>query len=318
MPPLTPSHLGGRVVIRVNAGLIDGRERFTDVLGELVEISDRSLVVRRDDGTRETISAEVVVAAKPVPPRPVKYSEIAALERIGADHWPAPDTEWLGGWLLRAASGWTKRANTALPLGDPGMPLKDAVARVGDWYGERGLPPAFAVPLPLSRGVGELLRETGWVEQARVEVRTRSLGDWTPVSRPDLPPVRVDPGPSLEALSLVSARRGELPQVALTVLGGPAKTGFAVLKLDGEVAAFGRGAVSEGWLGLSLVEVAGHARRRGLGTYLMGALMEWGREQGADRAYLQVEEENTAALAMYDRLGFAVHHTYVNWGVSAA
>ncbi|WP_285667423.1 GNAT family N-acetyltransferase [Actinorhabdospora filicis] len=298
--------------------MIEGRERFTDVLGELVEISDRSLVVRRDDGSRETISAEVVVAAKPVPPRPVKYSEIAALERVGADHWPAPDTEWLGGWLLRAASGWTRRGNSALPLGDPGMPLKDAVARVGDWYGARGLPPAFAVPLPLSRGVGELLRETGWEEQVRVEVRTRALADWVSAARPDLPPVRIDSAPSMDALSLVSARRGELPQVALTILGGPPKTGFAILRLDDAVAAIGRGVVSEGWLGLSLIDVAVDARRRGLGTYIMGALMEWGRELGAERAYLQVEDTNAAALAMYDRLGFTVHHTYVNWGVSAA
>lgn len=310
MPPLTPAHLGGRVVIRMNAGKIDGRERFTDVLGDLVEISDRSLVLRRDDGTRETIPADAIVAAKPVPPRPVKYSEIAALERIAADHWPAPDTEWLGGWLLRAAAGWTRRANTALPLGDPGMPIKDAVARVGDWYGERGLLPGFSVPLPLSRGVGEHLRETGWTEEVRVEVRTLALDDWTPSARPDLPPVRIDPAPSMEALSLVSARRGELPQVALTILGGPSRTGFASLRLDGAIAAIGRGVVSEGQLGLSLIEVAEHARRRGLGAYMMGALLEWGREQGAGRAYLQVETGNTAAMTMYDRLGFTVHHTY--------
>ena len=66
---------------------------------------------------------------------------IADLERAAAEHWQAADRAALGEWLLRAAGGFTGRANSALPLGDPGMPLPDAVAAVAAWYRSRACPP---------------------------------------------------------------------------------------------------------------------------------------------------------------------------------
>ena len=38
---------------------------------------------------------------------------IADLETRAARGWQAPQEEWLGGWLLRAADGFTGRANSA-------------------------------------------------------------------------------------------------------------------------------------------------------------------------------------------------------------
>ena len=71
---------------------------------------------------------------------------IEDLECAAALHWQAPETERLGDWLLRAAEGFTGRANSALPLGDPGVPLPEAVAVVEDWYRRRALPPMIVVP----------------------------------------------------------------------------------------------------------------------------------------------------------------------------
>ncbi|HEY1175591.1 MAG TPA: GNAT family N-acetyltransferase [Phytomonospora sp.] len=315
MPSLTAEHVGGRVVIRLNAGVRDGRERLTDVLGELLEISDRSLLIRRDDGTELKIDADAVVAAKPVPPRPVRYSAIAKLERIAAAHWPAPDTAEIGEWLLRAADGWTYRANTALVTGEPGKPSADAVAEVEDWYRRRGLIPAFSVPLPYARRFGAELEELGWTGNAPTHVMTRSLADWPSPDRPDLPPVAIGQAPNMDFLNMVSARRGSLPQIALSVLTGAPRTGFATLRVDGEPLAIARGAVSDGWLGMSLVEVAEPARRRGIATYVIDALVQWA---GADNAYLQVESFNEGAIALYERLGFTLHHTYVNYVAPSA
>ena len=68
------------------------------------------------------------------------------LERAAALHWQAPETEPLGEWRLRAAAGFTGRANSALPVGDPGLPLPEAVAAVEAWYRRRGLPPMIVLP----------------------------------------------------------------------------------------------------------------------------------------------------------------------------
>lgn len=67
--------------------------------------------------------------------------KIIQLEQVAAGLWRAPVSGRLGSWLLRAADGFTGRANSALPLGDPGVPLPAAVAAVSDWYRTRGLPP---------------------------------------------------------------------------------------------------------------------------------------------------------------------------------
>ena len=45
---------------------------------------------------------------------------IAELETVAALGWRAPQEEPLGGWLLRAAGGFTGRANSALAAGDTG------------------------------------------------------------------------------------------------------------------------------------------------------------------------------------------------------
>ena len=86
------------------------------------------------------------------------------LERAAALHWQAPETEPLGEWRLRAAAGFTGRANSALPLGDPGLPLPEAVAAVEDWYRRRDLPPMIVLP----QGAGPdplpaYLAERSWV-----------------------------------------------------------------------------------------------------------------------------------------------------------
>jgi N-acetylglutamate synthase len=93
---------------------------------------------------------------------------IEDLERAAALHWQAPETESLGEWRLRAADGFTGRANSALPLGDPGLPLPEAVTAVEEWYRRRALLPMIVVPKVLLQGtppdpLEDLLAERGWV-----------------------------------------------------------------------------------------------------------------------------------------------------------
>ena len=77
--------------------------------------------------------------------------------------------------------------------------------------------------------------------------------------------------------------------------------------VDGEVvfatiagAAVGRAAVTEApdgtrWVGLSAVQVVETQRRRGHARTLCAALLAWGAERGATRAYVQVLADNAAA-----------------------
>src|SRR5205085_11550376 len=99
-------------------------------------------------------------------------TSVEDLERAAALGWRATETARVGEWLLRAAGGFTGRANSALALGDPGVPVAEAVARVAPWYAERGLRPLFLLPTPSRYAPaldGELDRR-GWTHGDEVRV----------------------------------------------------------------------------------------------------------------------------------------------------
>jgi [ribosomal protein S18]-alanine N-acetyltransferase len=52
------------------------------------------------------------------------------------------------------------------------------------------------------------------------------------------------------------------------------------------------------------IAIAGPARRRGLGTRLVGELLDLARAQGAAAVFLEVRESNQAARALYEKWAF--------------
>ena len=52
------------------------------------------------------------------------------------------------------------------------------------------------------------------------------------------------------------------------------------------------------------IAIAGAARRRGLGTRLLGELLDLARAKGADAVFLEVRASNRAAQALYEKWSF--------------
>jgi GNAT superfamily N-acetyltransferase len=295
--------VGHKVVLRRVAG-----DRLADVVGVLVDAGPDLLVVRRRDGSRVEVPRSEVTVLKAVPAAP---RDVLALEEVAALGWPAPETRWLGRWLLRAAEGWTGRGNSVLPLGEPGLPLDEALATVTAWYGERGLPGRFTIPTPARELLDGALTARGWRPYNPTTVLTADLEVVLRRLPADDRPVTIEPAPGPDWLGLYHYRGGSsLPPVARALLAGPPVVGFAVLREGGRPVAIARGSVDEGWVGVTAVEVDPDHRRRGLGTAVMRAILDWGRGRGATSTYLQVADDNAGALALYDSLGFARHHGY--------
>jgi ribosomal protein S18 acetylase RimI-like enzyme len=318
MPRVAAGELVGRKVVvrRITGGpgsTSGGRPRYSDVVGVLVAAGPATLSVRRQNRSLVDIPRSEVHLVKPVPAAP---RDVLALEEVALAGWPAPDTRWLGRWLLRAAEGFTGRANSVLPLGDPGRPLDQALAEVAAWYGERGLSSRVVIPVPAREALDAALAVRGWtiynptqVLTADVEVTLRTLPE-----RPDLPPVTVEDTLSDDWIGAYHYRGGGgLPQVGRAILTGSRQPGFAVVRAGGTagpVLAIGRASVDDGWVGVTAVEVDPGHRRRGLAGHVLRELLRWAADLAATSAYLQVAEENEAALALYHRLGFAPHHRY--------
>ena len=52
------------------------------------------------------------------------------------------------------------------------------------------------------------------------------------------------------------------------------------------------------------IAVAGMARRRGLGSRLLGEFLDLARERGAESVFLEVRESNRAARVLYEKWAF--------------
>jgi N-acetylglutamate synthase len=243
---------------------------------------------------------------------------ILELERVAAAHWCGTDQEWLGDWLLRAADGFTGRANSALPLGDPGRPLDDALAAVTGWYRARGLPPMIAVPLPLgdcaSHQIDNQLSERGWpTRPGPAYVMTANLAPQVVApALPDGARFQVDDEPDDQWLAMYHYRgQDRQPPVMRPVLMSAPSRAFASIRSGGgEVLAIGRLSIAGGWAGITAVEVDRTRRRAGLGAALTRGICAEAALRGAGRVFLQVETTNLAAIALYQRCGFSYSHRY--------
>ncbi|MET8344901.1 GNAT family N-acetyltransferase [Streptomyces microflavus] len=315
---ITPADVGKRVSVRRRPEGDGAGAEFTDTVGVLTSWNDGVVSITRKSGESVHIVESSLVAGKVVPAAPARRRGPAAsfreLAAVTARAWQPVESEPLGEWRLRAAGGFTRRANSALPLGDPGMPLGEAFGRIERWYEERGLP-AYIQTATGAEGTQETLcaelERHGWRREVTAEVRIAALAPVGDLDA-DVTAVRLTREPDEAWLSRYQRFSTPGPHV-LRVLGSGPAVWFATVagEAGGEApAAIGRCVVDGRWAGFMAVEVAPEHRRRGLATSVMAALARRALDEGASAAWLQVEEDNEGARALYDGMGFAAHHRY--------
>lgn len=306
---ITPADVGKRVSVRQLTSSADEKSTYRDTIGVLTSWDAGVVSITRGNGELVRIAESVLVAGKVVPPAPARRglrvppATPEDLAAAASRAWPATETTRLGDWELRASGGFTRRANSVLVAGDPRMPLPQALMAVRQWYAERGLPPLLQVHD--GSPYAQELDAAGWAPEAETLVRTAPLAPLT--SLPDrgaTGPVELSRTASAQWLAAYH-RTGELSEAARGVVAGGPSVWFATAP-----GAIGRAVVDGRWALFGAVEVAPEHRRKGLALAVMGALAQRAYAEGATAAYLQVEADNAAARALYDRLGFVDHHRY--------
>jgi len=238
---------------------------------------------------------------------------IELLERACADAWPALVDEPLGQWRMRAAGGFTGRANSTLAVGAPDRPVTRALYAAGGFAARHGIPARVQVPVgspfeaeftaagwrsddqhPVADGVlvlaGELSALAGEVPD-EVTTTAQPPEDWWPLAVGE-------PEPTPAQRHVLTA-------------GNDLRFGLA--RITGRLAGVVRGAVVGELLHIGRLAVDPDFRRRGLARAVMAATAAWAQGRGALRYVLQVTENNHAAVALYRDLGATEHHRYRYW-----
>jgi len=318
--------IGSRVVVRYR--LAEGAEAAaTDFVGELVARNDDFLVVDTKTERVKLIRADVV-AAKDVPPpasRPGRAHERVSaddLEKVMAKGWQALDRGGVGEWVLRASEGFTGRANSALVVGDPSLPVDKAIDYVEKWYAERDRPPIFQVHGERGFVVDEIPAAAALIERGyavgggrhdwqRVLVMTGLSASVPPLTE-ESAPVTADAELKLDWLMSYGEQRTIVPGATEAVLTG--SDGQLFLSVtdpeSGRIIALARMAIHPGWAGVFGLWVHPDHRRQGLATTVVSAIAMVARENNMPAMYLQVSADNADGVAFWERLGFGVHHEY--------
>jgi N-acetylglutamate synthase len=233
------------------------------------------------------------------------------LESHAVSAWPATVTERLdGGWVLRATPGLDRgRSNHALtPCRELlAAEIPAAIASVERFADRHGIPTGIQVsPVTLHGGLMGELDRRGWSRRWPVLVLAADRDDaaWR---KPEVTSSleRADHATPewLAAWARCEPSRDVEAHIGTVFRDLAGRATFA--RLDD--AAVGIAVDHDDLVGLFCLAVDPARRRSGLGTTMVRSLLA---EAVASTAYLQVEEDNTRAVALYERLGFAEAYRY--------
>jgi GNAT superfamily N-acetyltransferase len=249
------------------------------------------------------------------PPPGLPVELLSRIEDAGLNASAPPQQRWVDGWLARFSPGKAQRARCVNALAPGRLALPEKLAECQALYRAARLRLIFRItPFSQPPGLDDWLSRRGYqrfddtrvlvcpalahhhseaapegmrFENAGCEAYAHIVGEFRGTALP---------GRQAHAERL---RHSPVPYHGLLLRAG-----------DGEVLACGQVAIESDLAGLYDVFTAPAARGRGLARRLCARLLSQAQEQGARTAYLQVDADNLAALAVYRRLGFIDGYGY--------
>jgi GNAT superfamily N-acetyltransferase len=217
------------------------------------------------------------------------------------------------GWLLRLSPGKAKRARSVNPHFGSSLPVDEKIDRCERIYAARELPALFRMtPFVKPVDLGPALERRGYVVFDSTLVQGVSLARLPDVALPAHVELVT---PSLaEFVDAIGDMRRSSPVQRAAHLERLACTPLAmhavVARVDDRAVGCGQVALDDRLAGVYDMMTVADMRGRGVAKVIVRALLTWASQHGATHGFLQVNDDNLPARAVYRRFGFETTYAY--------
>lgn len=241
---------------------------------------------------------------------------LSRIEDAGLNASAPPQQRWVDGWIVRFCAGKAKRARCINAVAAGQLPVTEKLALCQRVFDEARLPLIVRMT-PMSQPASL----DAWLDAAGL----RAFDDTRVMINADLS--RLEAEPFDDTVSLQHVGHHAFAQIVGQLRGSPLSQQQAhaqrlelspvpfdawVLRRvrEGTVLACGQMAIEADLVGLYDVFTASQERNQGWARKLCAHLLRKAQQKGAGVSYLQVDASNSAARAVYQRLGFADGYAY--------
>ena len=244
---------------------------------------------------------------------PTLHADAARIEEAGLNALQTQQQLFYDGWVLRLSPGKAKRGRSVNAHFGSSLPLTRKIAYCEQLYAAHRLPTLFRMtPFAKPADLDATLERRGYVRFDDTLVQTLDLT--TSGSAPPRVDVDIASTPVTEFVDAVAKLRGSTPEQQAAHLERLALSPLAlhplVARIDGVSVACGQIACDDDIAAVYDMVTAAEWQGRGLASALVDALLGHARSRGARLAFLQVNDDNGPALAVYRKFGFATAYRY--------
>jgi len=238
---------------------------------------------------------------------------VRRLEAVGFRAWPAASIQYDGAWQLRLTAGHpSKRLNSVNPL-DPSdhNDLEGRIERAAQRFSAYGRPLVFRQTPLAPEPLEAFFDAHRWPRFEETIVLMADIHDVDLDDALDQLPIR-DVGRYVDASLKVHGRDKSL-KPGLTEVLSSIRPPSGLFVLDGGASCPAATALcihDNDLAGIFELATRADLRRQGYGRKVVATALRWARMRGARKAWLQVEAENDAAIALYRHFGFAEVYRY--------
>ena len=245
--------------------------------------------------------------------RPTMHADAARIEEAGLNALQTQQQLFYDGWVLRLSPGKAKRGRSVNAHFGSSLPLTRKIAYCEQVYAAHRLPMLFRMtPFAKPADLDAALEQRGYRRFDETLVQTLDLaGSRIAPARADLDVVSM---PVAEFVAAVAKLRGSTPEQQAAhrerLALSPLALHLLVARVDGEPVACGQIACDDDIAAIyDMVTEAGW-QGRGLASALVDALLAHARSRRARLVFLQVNDDNAPAIAVYRKFGFATAYRY--------